>query len=65
MFCWRASLALALFLAWPAASQPGTAASHDKVVMCYWGTWANYRPKRGKFVTENVDGDLCTHLIYR
>jgi len=39
-------------------------AGHDKVVMCYWGTWANYRPKEGKFVTENVDGSLCTHLIY-
>ena len=38
--------------------------SHDKVVICYWGTWANYRPKQGKFVADNVDGSLCTHLIY-
>ena len=41
-----------------------TVAGHDKVVICYWGTWANYRPKEGKFVTEDVDGSLCTHLIY-
>ena len=38
--------------------------NHDKVVICYWGTWANYRPKQGKFVADNVDGSLCTHLIY-
>ena len=38
--------------------------SHDKVVICYWGTWANYRPGRGKFVASDVDGNLCTHLIY-
>lgn len=34
-------------------------------VVCYWGTWANYRPKEGKFTPESVDGSLCTHLIYR
>ena len=37
---------------------------HEKVVICYWGTWANYRPNGGKFVASNVDGNLCTHLIY-
>ena len=37
---------------------------HSKVVVCYWGTWANYRPGRGKFTPENVDPSLCTHLIY-
>jgi len=37
---------------------------HSKVVVCYWGTWANYRPSRGKFTPENVDPSLCTHLIY-
>ena len=37
---------------------------HSKVVICYWGTWANYRPGLGKFVAANVDGDLCTHLVY-
>ncbi len=41
-----------------------TAKSHDKVVVCYWGTWANYRPKGGKFTPEDIDPSLCTHLIY-
>ena len=48
-----------------ASSAPGVSVSeHSKVVICYWGTWANYRPGLGKFVAANVDGDLCTHLVY-
>ena len=46
------------------SESPGVT-SHEKVVICYWGTWANYRPKEGKFTPESVDGSLCTHLIYR
>ena len=37
---------------------------HSKVVVCYWGTWANYRPSKGKFTPGDVDPSLCTHLIY-
>ena len=37
---------------------------HSKVVVCYWGSWANYRPSNGKFTPEDVDPSLCTHLIY-
>ncbi len=40
------------------------ASHHDKQVVCYWGTWANYRPKAGKFTPEDVDPALCTNLIY-
>jgi len=41
-----------------------TVFSHNKKVVCYWGTWANYRPDGGKFTPEHVDPTLCTHLIY-
>jgi len=41
-----------------------TVYSHNKKVVCYWGTWANYRPDGGKFTPEHVDPTLCTHLIY-
>lgn len=37
---------------------------HQKQVVCYWGTWANYRPEEGKFTPEHVDPSLCTNLIY-
>ncbi|XP_059613267.1 probable chitinase 2 [Phlebotomus argentipes] len=42
----------------------GTGPSHDKVVVCYIGTWATYRPGFGSFTLDHVDPSLCTHLIY-
>ncbi|XP_054720372.1 chitinase-3-like protein 1 [Uloborus diversus] len=33
-------------------------------VVCYLGSWANYRQGDGKFVIEDIDPNLCTHLIY-
>jgi chitinase len=41
-----------------------TVDGHNKQVVCYWGTWANYRPKDGKFTPEDIDPTLCTNLIY-
>ena len=37
---------------------------HSKKVVCYWGTWSNYRKEQGKFTLDNLDPDLCTHIIY-
>jgi len=41
-----------------------TVHGHNKKVVCYWGTWANYRPDGGKFTPDHIDATLCTHLIY-
>lgn len=41
-----------------------TTKGHNKQVVCYWGTWANYRPNAGKFTPEDIDPSLCTNLIY-
>ena len=38
--------------------------SHNSKVVCYWGTWSNYRPNAGKFTPENINPKLCTHIIY-
>lgn len=38
--------------------------THNKVVVCYIGTWAVYRPSRGSFSIDDVDPTLCTHLVY-
>ncbi|XP_055531988.1 acidic mammalian chitinase-like [Wyeomyia smithii] len=35
-----------------------------KNVVCYLGTWANYRTGSGKFTVNNIDPTLCTHLNY-
>ncbi|XP_046972453.1 chitinase-3-like protein 1 [Vanessa cardui] len=36
----------------------------DKVVVCYYGTWATYRNGLGKFDVSNINTDLCTHIVY-
>lgn len=53
--CLFAALALAM-------SGPASAAT-DKVV-CYLGSWANYRPGDGAFKIEDIDARLCTHIMY-
>lgn len=41
-----------------------TGPPHNRVVVCYIGTWAVYRPSRGSFNIDEVDPNLCTHLVY-
>jgi chitinase len=36
----------------------------QKKMVCYYGTWAVYRPGNGKFDVEDIDTNLCTHIIY-
>ena len=44
-------------------AQPRRQAERKKLV-CYYGTWAVYRPDAGKFSVEDIDPFLCTHVIY-
>ncbi|XP_041084633.1 acidic mammalian chitinase-like, partial [Polyodon spathula] len=32
--------------------------------VCYYTNWSQYRPDKGRFVPENVDPSICTHIIY-
>ncbi|KFB46746.1 AGAP011033-PA-like protein [Anopheles sinensis] len=38
-------------------------AATDRVV-CYFGSWATYRIGNGKFEVEDINPNLCTHIIY-
>ncbi|XP_011307804.1 acidic mammalian chitinase-like [Fopius arisanus] len=40
-----------------------TAAGQNRIV-CYFGSWANWRPGNGRFVTSDIDTSLCTHVIW-
>lgn len=37
---------------------------NKKKLVCYYGTWAVYRPDAGRYPVENIDPFLCTHVIY-
>ena len=38
--------------------------SKSYVRVCYYSNWSQYRPGLGKFLPENIDPQLCTHLVY-
>ncbi|KDR16263.1 probable chitinase 10 isoform X3 [Zootermopsis nevadensis] len=33
-------------------------------VVCYYTNWSQYRTKHGKFLPEDIEPDLCTHIIF-
>ncbi|KAI5635431.1 glycosyl hydrolases family 18 domain-containing protein [Phthorimaea operculella] len=33
-------------------------------IVCYYTNWSQYRTKIGKFVPEDIQPDLCTHIIF-
>lgn len=35
-----------------------------KKVICYYTNWAWRRASAGKFSPRDIDGELCTHLVY-
>lgn len=38
--------------------------SDQKVLFCYYSSWAIYRPLEGTFTANDIDPNLCTHLVY-
>lgn len=36
----------------------------DKKVVCYYPNWAYYRRGQGKFLIEDIDVHMCTHVVY-
>ena len=33
-------------------------------IVCYYTNWSQYRVKIGKFMPEDIQPDLCTHVIF-
>ncbi|CAD6241359.1 GSCOCG00002685001-RA-CDS, partial [Cotesia congregata] len=38
--------------------------SNDYKIVCYYTNWSQYRTKIGKFMPEDIQPELCTHIIY-
>ena len=36
----------------------------EPVIFCYFTNWSYKRPGMGKFTPEDVDPDLCTHVVF-
>lgn len=36
----------------------------EKLFVCYYSNWSQYRPKGGTFLPEDIDPTLCTHIIF-
>ncbi|XP_020293846.1 probable chitinase 3 [Pseudomyrmex gracilis] len=37
---------------------------NEKKVVCYYTNWSSKRVSVGKFLPEDIDGELCTHVVY-
>lgn len=48
----------------PIAISGSGAADKGYKIVCYFTNWAQYRPKTGKYMPEDIDPHLCTHIIY-
>nr|QDA39872.1 chitinase 4 [Phenacoccus solenopsis] len=58
---WTPSTTTATTLATPLPNYPLTG---KYKVICYFTNWAWYRTGMGKYLPENIDPNLCTHVIY-
>ncbi|KAB0794995.1 hypothetical protein PPYR_11834 [Photinus pyralis] len=48
----------------PIVTEPMEPISGHYKIVCYFTNWAWYRKGVGKYVPEDIDPNLCTHIIY-
>lgn len=42
----------------------GVQAVSPKWINCYYTNWSQYRPGEGKYLPEDIDASLCTHIYF-
>lgn len=63
-FIWIFSFCLFNLIDGRALLKAKTLTNPNKKVVCYYTNWSQYRPNQGKFVPEDIDPDICTHIIF-
>ena len=60
------SLAVSLVWATPVEHKPDRFESDNRTkwISCYYSNWAQYRPGDGKYLPEDIDASLCTHIFF-
>ncbi|KAL1492113.1 hypothetical protein ABEB36_012603 [Hypothenemus hampei] len=48
----------------PPLSEPLKPMSDYFKIVCYFTNWAWYRQGQGKYLPEDIDENLCTHIVY-
>ena len=48
----------------PPLSEPLKPFSGYFKIVCYFTNWAWYRKGAGKYLPEDIDENLCTHIVY-
>ncbi|XP_043235653.1 probable chitinase 10 [Amphibalanus amphitrite] len=51
----------------PRSGAPSSPLPDDKEgrkIVCYYTNWSQYRPGLGRFLPENLDPFLCTHIVF-
>ncbi|KAK4321472.1 hypothetical protein Pmani_007719 [Petrolisthes manimaculis] len=43
---------------------PFSLACENYKMVCYYSSWANYRPNEGRYTIQDIPVEQCTHLIY-
>ncbi len=46
------------------SSSSSSSSKSNKRVICYHTNWSQYRHGDGRFLPENINPHLCTHVIY-